>query len=218
MGMLNNSSLKSRPVLLAIRLFALYHEHLLRENKVEELRSAADLIGTNSAADPAFLEDERAGRYRIARRLTKPLRHELLQKEIAKMTNKNKVEIEAAAPDRMVAESGWNLEELLGRLDDDRGFLCELLRVYRDDSQVNLQKAKSALANQDLGELTRAAHTLKGMLRNLSMNGAAGIAGELEHASKQDKGKEAEELLAKLEKSLMELLPEVDAQLAEVKA
>ncbi len=151
--------------------------------------------------------------------LTKPIRRELLQREIAQMTEKHLVKTKTAAiPNRKPAETSWNLEELLVRLDDDRTFLCDLLRVYRDDSQLNMQKAKMALAEEDLAELTRAAHTLKGMLRNLSMDGAAEIASELENVSKQEKGNEAVELLAQLEKALTELLPEVEAQLAEVRA
>jgi two-component system sensor histidine kinase/response regulator len=150
--------------------------------------------------------------------LTKSIWRELPQRDIAQMTRQHKVEIEpAAAPNSGPPETGWNIEELLLRLEDDRAFLCDLLRVYRQDSQVTLQKAKTALARGDLAELTRAAHTLKGMLRNLSMNGAAETAGELENVSRQAKGEEAGKLLVQLEQALAELLPEVDAQLAEVK-
>jgi len=168
----------------------------------------------------AAVEDERRCREAgMDGYLTKPIRRELLQKEIAQMTNQHRAEPEpAAGPIRKPAERGWNLEELLLRLDDDRGFLCELLRVYRHDSQVGLQKAKTALAKGDLEELVLVAHTMKGMLRNLSMSDAAEIAGKLENVSERGNGKEAKEALARLEKILKELLPEVDALLAEVRA
>ena len=81
----------------------------------------------------------------------------------------------------------WNITELLGRLDDDREFLRDLLQVFREDSRNNLQKARVALAERDLAGLARAAHTLKGMLRNLLMNRAAEIAGDLENASRAEK-------------------------------
>src|SRR5208337_723009 len=56
-----NISLRRRLVLLtmvsssvglmfALLMYLAYNEHLAREHKVEELQSAADLIGTNSAA------------------------------------------------------------------------------------------------------------------------------------------------------------------------
>ena len=68
-----------------------------------------------------------------------------------------------------------------------------------------------------MGELARAAHTLKGMLRNLFMNRAAESAANLESAARQGKREESEVLLVQLDQALAELLPKVDAQLAEVK-
>lgn len=119
---------------------------------------------------------------------------------------------------RARAGSEWNINELLQRVDGDREFLRELLSIYREDSQVNLQKAKSALLERDLAGLMRAGHTLKGMLRNLSMNRAGDIAFALETAARRESVQEAEALLEQLEQALAELLPEVEAELAEVKA
>ena len=150
--------------------------------------------------------------------VVKPIRRELLQKEIARVTNQCQKEKEAPElPLTAAVEVDWNLTELLGRLDDDRTFLSELLRGFYVDSQSNLQQAKSALAGADLGELARAAHTLKGMLRNLFMNRAAESAANLESAARQGKREESEVLLVQLDQALAELLPKVDAQLAEVK-
>jgi HPt (histidine-containing phosphotransfer) domain-containing protein len=110
----------------------------------------------------------------------------------------------------------WDIQELLSRLDGDRPFLCELLQVFCQDSQTNLQQAKSALAAADLPELARAAHTLKGMLRALSMNCAAETAAGLENAARQGNGRDAQALLIQLELALADLLSDVNAQLAEV--
>lgn len=71
MGFLKNQSVRSRLLLLtfisssiglslAFSLFAVYDEHLLRVHKVEELQSAADLIGLNSQAALVF-DDETEG-------------------------------------------------------------------------------------------------------------------------------------------------------------
>lgn len=150
--------------------------------------------------------------------LTKPIRRELLQKEIARVTGQNKAaEKETPGmPDAAPAGTGWNLNELRSRLDGDREFLRELLRVFREDCQSNLQKSRLAMAEGDLAGLARAAHTLKGMLRNLLMNRAAGTAGDLENAARAEKREEAAVLLTHLEQALAELLPEVDVELAEV--
>ncbi|MGB7731084.1 MAG: Hpt domain-containing protein [Candidatus Acidiferrum sp.] len=111
----------------------------------------------------------------------------------------------------------WDVNELLQRLDNDHTFLRELLAVYRQDSQTSLQSAKNALASQDLAALERTAHSLKGMMKNLLMNRTAQSASDLEVAARQGGAKQAA-ALAQLEKAMEELLPEVDAQLAEVKA
>ncbi len=83
MEILNNSSLKSRLVLLtlasssvglllAFSLFAIHDEQLLRASKVEELRSAADLIGNSSAA--ALVFDDAAEGSKILRALETRIR------------------------------------------------------------------------------------------------------------------------------------------------
>jgi two-component system, sensor histidine kinase and response regulator len=106
---------------------------------------------------------------------------------------------------------------LLERLDNDRSFLCELLIVFRQDSQAGLQEAKEALTRADLAQVERKAHALKGMMRNLSMDRAAQAASDLEAAARQGKTEESTALLAQLERAMEELLPEVHAQMAEVR-
>jgi HPt (histidine-containing phosphotransfer) domain-containing protein len=117
-----------------------------------------------------------------------------------------------------VAGTKWDVKELLARLDGDQEFLCELLRIFREDSAANLEKASACLQKQDMQELARTAHTMKGMLRNLSMHRAGEIAYALEMAGCAEKGKDAEAFLAQLEQACAELLPEVEARLAGVEA
>ena len=113
---------------------------------------------------------------------------------------------------------GWDVKELLERLDGDEGFLCELLLIFREDTRMNLEKSRKAMAERDFEMLSRAAHTLKGMLRNLSMGAAAETAASLETASRESLNSDSEELLQKLEKELEEILPEVEAHLAGVRS
>ena len=150
--------------------------------------------------------------------LTKPVRAEGMRLEIERVIMKNQLEkekIQANDPDS--AEEIWNLHELLERLDNDHSFLSELLTVFRQDSQDDLQDAKTKLAAGDLPGLERTAHTLKGMMRNLLMNRAALTASHLEIAARQEQAEEAAALLLRLEKDLRELLQEVNVQMAEVK-
>jgi hypothetical protein len=54
------------------------------------------------------------------------------------------------------------------------------------------------------------------MLRNLLMDSAAKVAADLEIAARQQNASHSAALLAELTQTVEELLPEVDAQLAEV--
>jgi two-component system sensor histidine kinase/response regulator len=152
--------------------------------------------------------------------LTKPIRREVLRKEIDRVTAQSAPpEAEAESPtESACSENGWNVKELLERLEGDQDFFRELLQMFRDDSQANLLKAREALAREDLAELSHAAHTLKGMLRNLSMNVAAETAAALETAARLGARGEAKALLGQLEHSLAGIMPEVATHLAEVGA
>ncbi len=152
--------------------------------------------------------------------LTKPIRREVLRKEIDRAVTQNgpSENCSEPAPHGELSEAEWNVRDLLERLEGDQGFLRELLQIFRADSQTTLLKAREALTREDLPEMSRAAHTLKGMLRNLSMNAAAEIAAALETAARNGARAEAETLLDRLDGSLAGIMPEVEAHLAEVHA
>ncbi len=109
------------------------------------------------------------------------------------------------------------MQELIERLDGDHEFLRELLMMFREDVRLNLQRSRSALDARDLGSLSRTAHTMKGMLKNLAMGKAAETAGALEKCASENQIEPSRGLLEKLEEELAEILAEVEAQLAEVK-
>ncbi len=152
--------------------------------------------------------------------LTKPIRREVLRKEIDRaVTQSGSAEnCSEAPPHSEISEAEWNVRELLERLEGDQDFLRELLQMFRADSQTTLMKAREALAQEDLTEVSRAAHTLKGMLKNLSMNAAAEIAAGLETAARNGARAEAEALFERLDRSLSGIMPEVETHLAEVRA
>jgi two-component system, sensor histidine kinase and response regulator len=111
----------------------------------------------------------------------------------------------------------WDLKELMERLGGDQEFLRELLVMFREDVRMNLEKSRKEMAERDYEGLSRTAHTMKGMLRNLSMGAAAETAAALEKSSHENLQAESGELLEGLAKELEGILPEVEAQLAEVK-
>ncbi len=114
-------------------------------------------------------------------------------------------------------QNDWDLKELRERLDGDEEFLRELLVMFREDVRMNLEKSRRAMADCDFELLTRTAHTLKGMLRNLSMGAAAEAAGALETAARENRLGDCKQSLEKLVNGLEGILPEVEAQLAEVR-
>jgi two-component system, sensor histidine kinase and response regulator len=115
-------------------------------------------------------------------------------------------------------QGDWDLKELMERLGGDQEFLRELLVMFREDVRMNLEKSRKAMAERDYEGLSRTAHTMKGMLGNLSMGAAAETAAALEKTSRENQQDDSKELLEKLVKELDGILPEVEAQLAEVKS
>ena len=71
-------------------------------------------------------------------------------------------------------------EELLERIDGDRGFLVELLELFRGDYPAQIRAAREAIAEGDAAGLQKIGHALKGALGNLAAQHASGLASELE--------------------------------------
>jgi HPt (histidine-containing phosphotransfer) domain-containing protein len=115
------------------------------------------------------------------------------------------------------SQSGWEIAELLDRVDGDEDLIRELLVLFQEDSPKELLKAKQYLAEEEWQGLSRAAHTLRGSLRYLSMNSTARIAEELETAARKGLRQESVGLLARLDGALQQMLSEVEARLIEVK-
>jgi HPt (histidine-containing phosphotransfer) domain-containing protein len=106
-------------------------------------------------------------------------------------------------------------DDLLARIDGDRGFLAELLALFRADYPVQIRKGRDAVVRNDAAELQRAAHALKGTLRNLAAPVASNLAEELEGMGKSGdiglaagKMMELEAELAHVAKALESLCPE----------
>ena len=120
----------------------------------------------------------------------------------------------APASSRPCGTVNWNLQELSDRLDGDEELLHELLVLFQTDSHTELLKAKGNFAEEDWGALSRTAHTIRGMLRNLSMDMAAGLAFELEVSAQAALKAESQALLERLDRAVAENLKLVDVRLA----
>jgi HPt (histidine-containing phosphotransfer) domain-containing protein len=75
--------------------------------------------------------------------------------------------------------------ELLQRLGGDAGLLAEVIDLSRGDCARLQGELRDAVRRGDAGRLARAAHTLKGMLGNLSASAACEAALRLEQLARQ---------------------------------
>ena len=114
-------------------------------------------------------------------------------------------------------ETSVCVEELLERIDGDRGFLSELLVLFLGDYPAQIQGAREAIANNDAANLQRVGHVLKGALGNLAAPIASGIADELETMGRSGSislaGARVDELEEEL-KRVIETLEEMSLEVA----
>jgi CheY-like chemotaxis protein len=115
--------------------------------------------------------------------LTKPIRpwelDEVLEGYQAMDCDERRSAQAGAAPEGCV-----RTDDLLARIDGDRSFLAELLDLFRADYPVQVRKGREAVVRNDATELQRAAHALKGTLKNLAAPAASHLAEELEEMGK----------------------------------
>jgi HPt (histidine-containing phosphotransfer) domain-containing protein len=137
-----------------------------------------------------------------------------------------KADAEARNPTGLYAEIGkqdrksidWDAEELLARVEGDRPLMLELLEMFHEESRSTMERAHTAFSAGDLNELSRVAHGMKGMMKNLAMGAGAEIAGVLEKAAANGSQTDSAIQLAKLEEALALTLREVKAQMTVLRA
>lgn len=107
-----------------------------------------------------------------------------------------------------------NLPDLLARVDDDHELLAELLTMFQEELPGHLERLHLAISVSDLDEAARAAHALKGMLANLSMNRGASLASTLEAAARDGHLEKLNETRSDFDSETVSLSAAVDAFLA----
>jgi HPt (histidine-containing phosphotransfer) domain-containing protein len=93
-----------------------------------------------------------------------------------------------------------NLDELLMRVENDRGLLCELIGIFKEAFPRLLQALQQAVAREDMKNVEATSHALKGMFAGLSVTRAAAIASQLEQMGREGETLELIESLALLER------------------
>ena len=77
-----------------------------------------------------------------------------------------------------------DLPDLLARVEDDRDLLSELFVIFREKLPELVGALNAAIDVGDLSRASKAAHALRGMLANMSMNRGATIAADIEMAAR----------------------------------
>jgi HPt (histidine-containing phosphotransfer) domain-containing protein len=118
---------------------------------------------------------------------------------------------------RSAESASVNLSELLARVDNDRALLCELLSIFKREFPDHLHALRNAVAGNDSAQAACISHTLKGMLANLAVAKAAASASRLERLARAGEISALGDALARFEKEVEGLLPEMDSYRAEAR-
>ena len=133
--------------------------------------------------------------------IAKPIRRSDLEAEISRVLKTGKQDRQAPE-----AQAGSvDAEELLGRVDGDRGFLAELLEMFRLDYPKQLQALREALAQGAAEAVQRSGHALKGMLSNLAAQPGRDLAAQIEEMGKNRELQRLAPVLAGLELELRQV-------------
>jgi HPt (histidine-containing phosphotransfer) domain-containing protein len=115
------------------------------------------------------------------------------------------------------SEAVWNISELLVRVDNDQELVQELLSIFKEDFPQHFCALEEAVAAGNLKNVGALSHTLKGMFANLASVRAAAAAARLEQMARAEEKVSLKEALESLKSEIANLLPVLDAYMAEVR-
>ena len=90
------------------------------------------------------------------------------------------------APTDLLIARFVDLSELLGRVENDRELLAELFAMFQQEFPILQDELHDAMRMKNLLRIATAAHTLKGLLANLSMRHCAKLAASIEAAARSE--------------------------------
>ena len=115
------------------------------------------------------------------------------------------IQLDDHSPDLSV-----NLPDLLIRVDNDHELLRELLRIFKEEFPCLLQSLQKAAMHGDMKRVEVNAHTVRGMLANVSFARAAASAACVERMGQQCVAQGLPEELARLEQNAFLALAELE--------
>lgn len=122
------------------------------------------------------------------------------------MSEENKL-----VPNDALIQTFIDLPDLLARVENDRELLTELFVMFREELPARHSALHKAIDIGDLPQAARAAHTLKGMLANMSINKATTIAARIELEAQRDNMSAVKETIASFDSEIAALSAALDA-------
>ena len=104
-----------------------------------------------------------------------------------------------------------DMTELLARVDNDRELLVELLTLFQEDFPRLRDELHAAVDAGNQNQAEKAAHTLKGMLANLSIKHAAQLAASVEIAVRAGDAQEIQKAMAGFDREETGLLAAIES-------
>lgn len=114
-------------------------------------------------------------------------------------------------------EPVWNLQELLARVDNDLELVRDLLAIFHEDSPEHISSLGRAVAAGDLSSVAAVAHSLKGMLSNLSALRASAAVARLERMARNGEKEGLTEAFKAFQREMNSLTQELASYSAEVR-
>ncbi len=115
------------------------------------------------------------------------------------------------SPEHAAIDQYVNMPELLARVEDDRELLAELLALFIKDFPKLRDVLHHAVHADVPSQVEKAAHTLKGMLANLSIQRGAELAANIEAAARAGDAREIQLAMDAFNAEETGLLPAVAA-------
>jgi two-component system, sensor histidine kinase and response regulator len=107
-----------------------------------------------------------------------------------------------------------DLPDLLARVENDHELLAELFAMFQAELPTLQDALRHATDTGDLHQIAKAAHTLKGMLANMSIKHGASLAANIEAAARSSNMPTIKVTLAALDIEIANLTTAIDAFVA----
>lgn len=107
-----------------------------------------------------------------------------------------------------MSELEWNRKFAMEQAADDADLLAELIEIFKDSSRNDFAALKKGLEEDDLGQVSSAAHSIKGASASLGIEGINKVAKIIEEGARAGDSQLPKQHVGNLEK-LLEKLQEI---------